>query len=77
MARNKANVIKKIQYRSTAYGQYPGLIELDIATREDGRKKGKRFNYGKEGHFAKDCRQPKKATLYYRNLRRRYYTIVT
>jgi hypothetical protein len=56
MARNKANVTKKIQYRSTAYGQHPGPMELDVATREDGRKKGKRFNCGKEGYFAKDCR---------------------
>jgi hypothetical protein len=57
-ARNGANTKKKVQQPSTRYGTHPGPMELDATQKKPVR--GKCYNCGKEGHFSRYCKKPKK-----------------
>ncbi|KAF4474589.1 Retrotransposon-derived protein PEG10 [Colletotrichum fructicola Nara gc5] len=48
--------------QSTAYGQHSGPMDLSMMTKPNDRKpwNPKCYNCNKQGHIAKDCRQPKK-----------------
>jgi Retrotransposon gag protein/Zinc knuckle len=55
----RANHGRRVEHRSTAYGHHAGPMELD-ATRHD-KKGGKGcFNCGKQGHYARQCREKRK-----------------
>ncbi|KAL2104496.1 hypothetical protein VUR80DRAFT_315 [Thermomyces stellatus] len=56
--KSQANTGKKRQNGNTSWGAHPEPMELDAT---QAQKKKACFNCGKEGHFAKQCRQKKKS----------------